>query len=155
MTILEYQKSRPGSFAGGVQIVGTDISSDMLRTAQAAEYDGLSLSRGLSEARRSMFFEVGLNGNMRLLPVVRNLVTFKPINLLESYTNLGRFDIVFCRNVLIYFSAPVKTKILQQIAAGLQNNGILFLGASESMSGLSTAFSMVRCSSGLYYSKKP
>lgn len=155
MSILEYQKTKPGSFAAGVQIIGTDISADMLANAQKAEYDGLSLARGLSEQRKKAFFEPALNGSMRLIPAVRSMVSFKPINLLESYTGLGSFDIVFCRNVLIYFSATVKAKILQQIAAGLQKDGILFLGASESMSGLSTDFVMMRRPSGLYYSKKP
>jgi chemotaxis protein methyltransferase CheR len=89
-----------------------------------------------------------------LVPAVRSMVSFKPINLLESYTGLGSFDIVFCRNVLIYFSVAVKAKILQQIAAGLQKDGILFLGASESMSGLSTDFTMVRRPSGFFYGKK-
>lgn len=154
MTILEYQKTKPGSFAGGVQIIGTDISADMLVNAQRAEYDGLSLARGLSEPRKKMFFEPAINGSMRLIPAVRNMVSFKPINLLESYTGLGSFDIVFCRNVLIYFSGAVKGKILQQIAAGLQKDGILFLGASESMSGLCTDFTMIRKPSGLFYGKK-
>jgi chemotaxis protein methyltransferase CheR len=75
--------------------------------------------------------------------------------LLESYSSLGKFDIVFCRNVLIYFSPAVKKQILQKIAACLQDNGILFLGASESISGLTNNFDMIKCNPGLYYLKKP
>ncbi|GGO73963.1 CheR family methyltransferase [Bowmanella pacifica] len=154
MTILEFLQRSPGAFPGGVQIVGTDISSDMLNRCKAAEYDNLSLSRGLSDERKRLFFEPTANGTMRLRSQVTNMVSFRPINLLDSYSSLGKFDIVFCRNVLIYFSAQLKTQILQQIAAGLNKEGILFLGASESMSGLSDAFSMVRCNPGLYYLKK-
>ncbi|WP_408611335.1 CheR family methyltransferase [Bowmanella yangjiangensis] len=154
MSILEFLQRSPGAFPGGVQIVGTDISSDMLNRCKTAEYDNLSLSRGLSDERKRQFFEPTANGTMRLRPQVTNMVSFRPINLLESYSSLGKFDIVFCRNVLIYFSAQIKTQILQQIAAGLNKEGILFLGASESMSGLSDAFSMVRCNPGLYYLKK-
>ena len=154
MTILEFLQRNPGAFPGGVQIVGTDISSDMLNRCKAAEYDNLSLSRGLSDERKRLFFEPTANGTMRLRSQVTNMVSFRPINLLDSYSSLGKFDIVFCRNVLIYFSAQLKTQILQQIAAGLNKEGILFLGASESMSGLSDAFSMVRCNPGLYYLKK-
>ncbi|GAB3030298.1 CheR family methyltransferase [Bowmanella dokdonensis] len=152
--ILEYLQRNPGAFPGGVQIIGTDISTDMLTRCKTAEYDNLSLSRGLSEERKRQFFESTATGTMRLKPQVTEMVSFRPINLLESYASLGRFDLVFCRNVLIYFSGPIKTQILQQIAAGLQSQGILFLGASESMSGLSDAFTMVRCNPGLYYVKK-
>ncbi|MDF2178329.1 protein-glutamate O-methyltransferase CheR [Aliiglaciecola sp. CAU 1673] len=152
--VLEYLQRNPGAFPGGVQIVGTDISTDMLSRCKAAEYDNLSLSRGLSEERKRQFFETMDNGSMRLKSQVTAMVSFRPINLLESYASLGRFDMVFCRNVLIYFSPQVKTQILQQIAACLPSAGILFLGASESMSGLSDAFSMIRCNPGLYYLKK-
>lgn len=152
--VLEYLQRHPGAFPGGVQIIGTDISTDMLNRCKTAEYDNLSLSRGLSEERKRQFFEPVGNGCMRLKSQVTAMVSFRPINLLESYASLGRFDMVFCRNVLIYFSPQVKAKILQQIAACLPSAGILFLGASESMSGLSDAFSMVRCNPGLYYQKK-
>jgi chemotaxis protein methyltransferase CheR len=153
MTILNYQKSHPKAFSAGVQILGTDISSDMLKRCQAAEYDQLSISRGLSEAYKKEYFEITESGTFRLKPHVRKMATFKPINLLDSYGALGSFDIIFCRNVLIYFSAEVKKRILQQIAACLQDDGILFLGASESISNLNDCFTMVRCSPGLYYTK--
>ena len=91
---------------------------------------------------------------MQVKPEVRRMVTFKSLNLLTSYASLGRFDIVFCRNVLIYFSADVKQRILQQIAGQLQPEGILFLGASESISAASSTYSMVKCHPGLYYQKK-
>lgn len=155
MTILNFKKHQPSSFRAGIEIVGTDISQEMLQRSRAAEYDQLSISRGLPEKFKSDFFEPADNAKLRLKPQVKALANFKPINLLESYTSLGKFDIVFCRNVLIYFSPEVKTQILQKIAACLQNNGILFLGASESISGLTDGFDMVRCNPGLYYLKKP
>lgn len=154
MSIQEYLQRNPGAFPGGVQILGTDISVDMLNRCKLAEYDNLSLSRGLSEERKRQFFQPVASGTLKLKPQVSNMVSFRPINLLDSYASMGKFDLVFCRNVLIYFSPKSKTKILQQIAATLQSEGILFLGASESMSGLSDAFTMVRCSPGLYYVKK-
>lgn len=155
MTILNFKKQQPRSFRDGIEIVGTDISQEMLQRARAAEYDQLSISRGLPEKFKSDFFESSDNDKLRLKSHVKALANFKPINLLESYSSLGKFDIVFCRNVLIYFSPDVKKKILQKIAACLQNNGILFLGASESISGLTDGFDMVRCNPGLYYLKKP
>ncbi|WP_293748685.1 protein-glutamate O-methyltransferase CheR [uncultured Paraglaciecola sp.] len=155
MTILNFKKQQPNSFRSGVEIVGTDISEEMLQQCRTAEYDQLAISRGLPEHFKSDFFEPADNDKLRLKSQVRALTTFKSINLLESYSSVGKFDIVFCRNVLIYFSPEVKKLILQKIAASLQDDGILFLGASESLSGLSDKFTMVRCSPGLYYLKKP
>ena len=154
MTILDYQKQDRHAFSSGVQIVGTDISDDMLMRCQEAEYDNLSLSRGLPDTHKQEYFEASKGSKLRLKANVRKMASFKPINLLDSYSAMGKFDIIFCRNVLIYFSPKVKKRILQQIAACLQDDGILFLGASESISDLSTDFKMVRCSPGLYYTKK-
>ena len=154
MSILEFQRQRPGILRGGVDIVATDLSSEMLSKCELGVYDELSLARGLSPQRRQAFFQQHEMGRMQIKPEVRRMVTFKSFNLLSSYAALGRFDIVFCRNVLIYFSADVKQRILQQIAGQLQPNGILFLGASESISSASDTYSMVKCQPGLYYQKR-
>ncbi len=154
MTGLEYQQSRPGSFGMGLQILGTDISNAMLEHCQRAEYDGLALSRGLSPERRSKFFEDSGNGMMRVREAVRKNVTFRHLNLLDSYTLLGKFDIIFCRNVLIYFSPEVKAKIIKQFAQALNPRGYLFLGASESLTSTNTEFEMIRCNPGIIYRRK-
>ena len=154
MSILEYQKQRPGALRGGVEIIATDLSSEMLEKSEQGIYDELSLARVLSPQRRQAFFQTHASGQMQLRPEVRRMVSFKSLNLLSSYASLGRFDVVFCRNVLIYFSAEVKQKILQQIAAQLQPSGVLFLGASESISAASDFYAMVKCHPGLYYQKK-
>ena len=154
MSVLEYQRQRPGALRAGVEIIATDLSSEMLQKCELGLYDELSLARGLSPQRRQTFFQQGDNGMMQVKPEVRRMVTFKSLNLLTSYAALGRFDIVFCRNVLIYFSADVKQRILQQIAGQLQPEGILFLGASESISAASSTYSMIKCHPGLYYQKK-
>lgn len=154
MTALEYQQSRPGAFSLGVHVLGTDISNTMLEHCQRAEYDGLALSRGLSPERRSKFFEDSGKGMMRVKDNVRKNVNFRHLNLLDSYTLLGKFDIIFCRNVLIYFSADVKAKIIRQFAQSLNPKGFLFLGASESLSSLNNDFDMLRCNPGIIYRKK-
>ena len=154
MTALEYQQGRPGAFSLGVNILGTDISNTMLEHCQRAEYDGLALSRGLSPERRTKFFEDSGRGMMRLKDNVRKNVNFRHLNLLDSYTLLGKFDIIFCRNVLIYFSADVKAKIIRQFAQSLNPKGYLFLGASESLSSVNSDFDMVRCNPGIIYRKK-
>jgi chemotaxis protein methyltransferase CheR len=154
MTAMEYQQTRPGAFSLGVNILGTDISNTMLEHCQRGEYDGLALSRGLSPERRSKFFEDSGKGMMRVKDPVRKNVSFRHLNLLDSYTLLGKFDIIFCRNVLIYFSADVKAKIIRQFAQSLNPKGYLFLGASESLSSVNSDFEMIRCNPGIIYRKK-
>lgn len=154
MSIIEFQATNPGAFRTPPSIVGTDISVSMLEACKKAVYDKLALARGLSEQRKRQFFESVDGDSMQVKENVRKLVSFRSLNLLDSYALLGKFDIIFCRNVLIYFSPEVKTQILNQFAKALNPNGYLVLGASESISGLSTEFDMIRCNPGIIYQKK-
>lgn len=153
MTILEQQLKRPGLLPN-IQITATDISQTMLDMCREGVYDQLALSRGLSPDRRKMFFESHLSGGMQVNQRVKQLVKFRPQNLKDSYVLLGKFDVIFCRNVLIYFSAETKIKVLNQLAASLNPGGYLFLGASESLTGLCDRFEMVRCNPGIIYKLK-
>ena len=155
MTSVEYQKQK--SVLGmNVQIVGTDISNTMLDQCKAGVYDTLALSRGLSEDRKRLFFDrlSDGSGKMQIKPEVKKMTNFRNYNLLDSYAGLGKFDIIFCRNVLIYFSSDVKSKILNQFAGALNPGGYLILGASESLTGLTDKFDMVRCNPGIIYQLK-
>ncbi|MBL4911281.1 MAG: protein-glutamate O-methyltransferase CheR [Alteromonadaceae bacterium] len=154
MSVLEYQQKNPRKLVSGAQIVGTDISETMLEHCKYGHYDGLAIARGLSAARKQQFFEAGDNGMLKLKDNVKRMVNFRHLNLLNSYSLMGRFDIVFCRNVLIYFSPDIKRKIIAQIHDLLNPHGYLFLGASESLSGLSQDFNMIRCNPGIIYQKK-
>lgn len=154
MSILEYQRTNPGAASLSVEILATDLSSNMLRKCEEGAYDELSLARGLSPERRQRYFQQHASGMLQVKPEVRRMVSFRSLNLLHSYSSLGKFDIVFCRNVLIYFSTELKQKILQQIAAQLNTGGILFLGASESVAAAADYYRMVKCNPGLYYAKK-
>jgi len=155
MTALECQKKNiaPGL---NVQIVGTDISNTMLEQCKAGVYDTLALSRGLSDERKNQFFSAVADGSgkMQINPEVKKMTNFKNYNLLDSYVGLGKFDIIFCRNVLIYFSSDVKSRILNQFAGALNSGGYLILGASESLTGLTDKFEMVRCNPGIIYKLK-
>lgn len=154
MSVLEYQQKNPRAFQRGVQVIGTDISSTMLDHCKYGHYDSLALARGLSPERKKRFFETGDNGMLKIKDEVKKMVSFRPLNLLNSYSLMGRFDIVFCRNVLIYFSPEIKSQIISQIHGVLNNEGYLFLGASESLSGINKDFSMLRCNPGIIYQKK-
>jgi len=154
MSALEYKKAKTTSQLN-VQIIGTDISDSMLALCMAGEYDMLAMSRGLSENRKRQFFVQSDDKNkMVVRPEVKKMASFKRLNLLESYTSLGKFDIIFCRNVLIYFSNDVKSKILNQFAGALNPGGYLILGASESLTGLTDKFDMIRCNPGIIYKLK-
>lgn len=154
MAVEEYLQGRPGSLPGGVQIVATDISPAVLKDAREATYDALALSRGLSEQRKQRFF-VQRGQRWELRQEVRARVSFREINLLDSYALMGRFDVIFCRNVLIYFSMSSKRDILDRMSAALAPRGYLFLGASESITTYSDAFETVRCQpAGVVYRKK-
>lgn len=154
MSALEYQHSKLGSLPGSVQIIGTDISNTMLEHCRYGHYDSLALARGLSADRKRLFFEAGDDQMLKVKDSVKKLVNFRQLNLLGSYSLMGRFDIIFCRNVLIYFSPEVKKTILSQIHSILNKGGYLLLGASESLSGLNTNFDMIRCNPGIIYQKK-
>lgn len=153
MTILETQSKRPGMLPS-VAITATDISASMLDMCRAGVYDNLALGRGLSPERRRTFFEDAGDGRMKIKDNVKRLVNFRPQNLMESYALLGKFDIVFCRNVLIYFSPDMKSQVLNSIANSLNPGGYLLLGASESLTGLTDRFEMVRCNPGIIYKLK-
>lgn len=154
MSVIEFQQKNPRAFPRGVQVIGTDISTTMLEHCKYGHYDNLALARGLSEERKKRFFEMGDNGMLKIKDQVKQMVNFRPLNLLNSYSLMGHFDIVFCRNVLIYFSPEIKTQIISQIHGVLNDEGYLFLGASEALSGINTDFSMLRCNPGIVYQKK-
>ena len=154
MAIDEYERNNPSLGKTGVQIVATELSSTMLAACKAAEYDSLAIARGLSTERLQRYFDVKAPGRWAVKPAIRSRVEFRALNLLDSYASLGKFDMVFCRNVLIYFSADVKKDILRRIHATLKPGGYLFLGASEALNGLPELYQMVQCSPGIIYRAK-
>jgi chemotaxis protein methyltransferase CheR len=153
MTLQEYLASRPGSLPVNTQIVATDISPSMLREAESASYDRMALARGISDERQQRYF-VARGDRWEIRPEIRTRITFRELNLMNSYASLGRFDIVFCRNVLIYFSTELKRDILKRIAQTLNPGGYLFLGGSESPTSYGTEFEMVRTPQGVVYRLK-
>ncbi len=151
MIIEEFMMRNPGCFPGGIQIIGTDISSRVVKSATAAEYDYLSMSRGLSEERKKKYFTKSENEIYKLNDKIKCRTRFQNLNLLESYATLGKFDIIFCRNVLIYFSSENKAEIMNKFAKSMHSDGVLILGASETVTNHSNAFEMVKCPRGVVY----
>jgi chemotaxis protein methyltransferase CheR len=151
MIVEEYKRQSMGALPRPVQIVATDLSSIMLEQARRAMYDRLSILRGLSAERLERFFDQTSPNSWVIKSIIKERVELRPLNLMDSYAALGRFDIIFCRNVLIYFDADLKRSILQKLHASLKPGGILFLGSSEGLAASTDLFEMVRCDPGIYY----
>ncbi|VAW94138.1 Chemotaxis protein methyltransferase CheR [hydrothermal vent metagenome] len=150
MTISEYLAKNPGAMKSNVEIIATDISPSMLKIAKDAKYDKLSINRGLTEDRRKRFFKEQ-GDEWQANSDIRQRVRFTELNLTGNYALLGKFDIIFCRNVLIYFSSELKTDILNRMAKTLNPQGFILLGGSESPTGYCDAFDMVRTPLGVMY----
>jgi chemotaxis protein methyltransferase CheR len=133
MVFDEFRARHPGVSIREPEIVATDISATVLNSARQAEYDSLSVSRGLSDTRRREFFDELPGSRYKLKRHIVNRVNFRQMNLQSSYSSLGRFDIIFCRNVLIYFAADLKLDILSRMKSTLNPDSYLFLGSSESV----------------------
>lgn len=152
MTLEEAK--RVGGKNTDYRITGTDINASVLAKAGEGIYDSLALARGLSIERKERYFQPLEEGRWQIKSAMRQKVSFRALNLLDSYGALGKFDIIFCRNVLIYFSQERKADILNRMAGALRPNGYLFLGASESVTSLTSAFEMIHCRPGIVYRKK-
>lgn len=154
MVIEDFKRSKPGMLKGAEKIVATDISATMLAQARAGEYNMLALGRGLSKEKLQRFFTPMDDGGWKIRSEIQRRVEFRSLNLTGSYSLLGKFDVVFCRNVLIYFSSDMKQQILRNIHAALKPGGYLLLGASESLGPLSDIYEMVHCNPGIIYRAK-
>ncbi len=151
IAIDEYRAASMRVLRQPVEIVATDLSRSMLEACRSAEYDQLSLSRGLSSERLKRYFDAIGGDRWRVKKEIAQRVRFQSLNLLDSYVTLGKFDIVFCRNVLIYFSGERKADILRRIHATLKPGGYLILGASEGPTDASQYYQMVQCNPGIIY----
>lgn len=151
MIAEEYRAASMGVLKRPVEIVATDLSKSMLDACREAIYDQLSLGRGLTQERLQRFFEKQADGRWQVKQDVRQRIRFQQLNLLDSYSGLGKFDIVFCRNVLIYFSSDRKADILRRIHACLNPGGYLILGSSEALTDAADRYQMVQCNPGIIY----
>lgn len=153
--IEEYKKRNPGQLMAGERILATDISPSSLAAAKEGVYQQLAIRRGMNDIHLKNYFDEDSDGRWRIRQNVRGRVEFRIQNLQQSFAMLGKFDIIFCRNVLIYFSAELKTDILRRMHASLNPGGYLMLGASEALNNLSDYYEMVQCHPGIVYRAKP
>ena len=132
-----------------IDIIGTDISHNILTRAKEGIYTQFEVQRGLPAKYLVQYFKKD-NDLWMIADELKQMITYKYFNLLDNPISLGTFDIVFCRNVLIYFDPELKTKVLDGIAGAMAAEGFLTLGAAETIFGLSDAFKTEPNRSGVY-----
>lgn len=132
-----------------IEIIGTDLSGEILQRAKDGLYSQFEVQRGLPITLLVKYFtQVG--DRWKISDAIRSKVQFREWNLLNDPSPLGKFDIVFCRNVLIYFDQPTKTKVLAGIAKQMPEDGYLFLGGAETVLGISDKFQLLPGQRGIY-----
>jgi chemotaxis protein methyltransferase CheR len=133
-----------------VEILATDFADDALRRAEKGSYSQFEVQRGLPVSKLVKYFQKA--GNCwQIKPEIRAKVDFREYNLLDDCQEFGTFDIIFCRNVLIYFDEHLKCAVLGRLAGQLASDGYLVLGAAETTTGLSPDFTQVpECTHGIF-----
>jgi chemotaxis protein methyltransferase CheR len=148
-------KSVQEKFSGWrIEILATDISHDVLEKARAGIYSQFEVQRGLPIQMLMQHFEQ-VGEQWRLSEAIRKMVQFRQLNLLADFAALGTFDVVFCRNVLIYFDQATKTGVLERIYRQLAPDGFLLMGAAETVVGLTNIFVPLAEKRGLYIRAEP
>lgn len=154
MAVQDYLRSGPTRFASGVEIVATDIAHSALDEARRGLYCGSGATRGLTDAQRQRFFVSAPGDCLSVRQEIRQRVVFREFNLTRGLDVLGRFDVIFCRNVLAYFATPLRREVLDHLARALKSGGYLFLGSTEDVRGYSKAFEARSAGGASYYKKK-
>lgn len=132
-----------------IEILATDLSDEVLEKAAAGIYSQFEVQRGLPiQLLLKYFTQVG--ETWQIAPEIRAMVQYRPFNLLSDFARLGLFDLIVCRNVLIYFDQATKTEVLDRLARVVAQDGFLILGAAETTIGLTPAFRSVPDKRGLY-----
>jgi chemotaxis protein methyltransferase CheR len=132
-----------------IEIVATDLSPEVLEKSRSGLYTQFEVQRGLPiQLLVKHFTQIG--AMWQLNPDTRALVQFRQFNLLQDFTPLGKFDIIFCRNVLIYFDQATKTDVFSRMMRVNEPDGYLFLGAAETVVGLTDKYRVCPNRRGVY-----
>ena len=148
--VMTLRESFPELIDWNIQIVGTDLCTKALSRAESGVYSQFEVQRGLPVQLLMKYFEQSEQGWKFNAGSGVN-IQWKHLNLLEDFKHLGMFDIVFCRNVLIYFEPDLKRNILDRVRDQMNSSGVLLLGAAETVLGISDHYSKLSgCQSAIY-----
>ena len=132
-----------------IEMLATDLSGEVLEKARAGIYSQFEVQRGLPVQMLMRYFRKEETG-WRISEAIRGMVQFREWNLLGDLRGLGQFDVVFCRNVLIYFDQPTKARVLDAVAQQMPGDGLLYLGGAETVLGITTRFAPLASERGVY-----
>lgn len=132
-----------------VEILATDLSDEVLEKARVGMYSQFEVQRGLPVQYLMKYFEQ-VDEMWQISSAIRAMVKYQPFNLLTDLSRLGAFDVIFCRNVLIYFDNETKTKVLNGMSRMMAADGVLYLGGAETVLGITDKFSPVKGQRGVY-----
>jgi len=132
-----------------VEILATDLSREVLERARQGIYNQFEVQRGLPGPMLNKYFRK-VKDEWQINADIRSMVTYKEFNLLNNMTIMGKFDIIFCRNVLIYFDQETKGMVLNNMAKLLPEDGFLYLGGTETILGVTEAFKQSPGQRGIY-----
>ena len=157
MAILDFLAANPGSgfTAEHFWILGTDISDRALNTARAGLYSDWDVERGVTFEQKSKYFS--LQGNQWLISsTVQKMAEFRKLNVLQNTADLSGFDMVFCRNLLIYFDEPTRLTVCHKIARSMNADGILVLGSAEHLpTSFATMFQQTQFGRTIAFVRRP
>ncbi len=143
-------KEQGAKLAGwNIEIIGTDLSREMVERAKDGTYTQFEVQRGLPIQMLMKYFKQE-GEKWRVSEDIRKMVTYRTFNLLSDFTSLGVFDVIFCRNVLIYFDTPTKTRILENMVRQLPPHGVVFLGGAETVLGITEKLKPMPDQRGIY-----
>jgi chemotaxis protein methyltransferase CheR len=131
------------------EIIATDLSNEVLEKARAGLYSQFEVQRGLPIQMLMKYFTQA-GETWQISPEIKAMVQFRPLNLLSDFSQLGKFDVVFCRNVLIYFDQATKVGVFERLARVTETDGYLVLGAADTVVGLTEVFKPLADRRGLY-----
>ncbi len=136
-----------------IRLIGTDISDAAITRASYGLYSQFEVERGLPSEKLRRFF-TPVQGGWKIRDEIRSMAGFQKINLMENIAPLGKFDIIFCRNVAIYFKEEDKAKLFRKLSLMLEPDGYLIIGSTESLSGIAPQFESFRHVRSVYYQLK-
>lgn len=136
-----------------ISLLGTDISDSAIAQASYGKYNKFEIERGLDRRFLQKYFTL-TGDSWKIKDEIRSMVNFRKANLMQPFTGLGKFDIIFCRNVAIYFTLQDRKKLFNKIADALEDDGFLVIGSTESLTGVCPRFVPKRHLRSIFYQKK-
>jgi chemotaxis protein methyltransferase CheR len=136
-----------------ITLLGTDISDNAVSQASYGKYNKFEIERGLPQKQLQRYFTL-FGDSWKIKDEIRSMVNFKKLNLMLPFSALGKFDIIFCRNVAIYFTLPDRKKLFNKIADSLADDGFLVIGSTESLTGVCPRFIPKKHLKSIFYQKK-